>query len=118
MAKQDLSRDVDPDRLLLIDCPPVTEIGCVSQGGYVLFGLPLRYDLPPNLGVGGNVTNVLYKVYCRNLGLFHSEWCGQPRNICGSAGVAQAQTLSRGQDAVCRSQHGDVKCHAGSVISG
>lgn len=63
---------------------PVTATGNVSQAGYVLLDLLLRYDLSPNVSIGVNATNVLDKTYFRNVGFFNSGWYGQPRRILGN----------------------------------
>lgn len=60
---------------------PVTAEGAVHQGGYVLFDLMGRYRITDDVSVGVTVTNVLDKVYYRNVGFFNSGYWGEPRRV-------------------------------------
>ncbi|KAF1055550.1 MAG: Ferripyoverdine receptor [Stenotrophomonas maltophilia] len=60
---------------------PVTAVGRMSQGGYILFDLMGRYRLSDTVSVGVTVTNLFNKVYYRNVGFFNAGYWGEPRRV-------------------------------------
>lgn len=62
---------------------PVTSRQRVDQKGYALVNLMARYAVSENIQIGANITNLLDKVYFRNVGA--NGFYGEPRKVMVNA---------------------------------